>query len=72
MFIISALVFIGHHILLSGLGAPVTVFDEKKIVAGDIVKTELDPEVFQMMQQAAGLRNTGNLKVLGVQHVRLV
>ena len=40
---------------LSGLGAAVTVFDEEEIVAGDIVKVELDPEVFKMMHEAADL-----------------
>ena len=32
-----------------------TVFDEKEIVAGDFVKVELDPEVFKMIHEAAGL-----------------
>ena len=41
----------------SGLGAAVTVFDEEEIVAGDFVKVELDPEVFKMMHDAAGLWN---------------
>ena len=40
---------------LSGLGAAVTAFDEEEIVAGDIVKVELDPDVFKMMHEAAGL-----------------
>ena len=41
----------------SGLGAAVTVFDEEEIVAGDLVKVELDPDVFKMMHEAAGLWN---------------
>ena len=32
-----------------------TVFNEDNIVAGDLVKVELDPEVFKMMHKAAGL-----------------
>lgn len=40
---------------ISGLGAANTVFDEEAIVAGDIVRTVLDPEVFQRMHEAAGL-----------------
>ena len=32
---------------LSGRGASVTVFDEEEIVAGDLVKVNLDPEVFE-------------------------
>ena len=36
-----------------------TVFDEEEIVAGDFVKTELDPEVFKMMHEAAGLWDRG-------------
>ena len=31
------------------------IFDEKEIVAGDLVKVELDLEVFKMMHDAAGL-----------------
>ena len=42
-------------LVFSGLSAAVTVFDEEEIVAGDFVKVELDPEVFKMMQKAAGL-----------------
>ena len=48
---------IGSLSLLAGLGAAVTIFDEEEIVAGDFVKTELDPEVFKMMHVAAGLWN---------------
>ena len=36
-----------------------TVFDEEEIVAGDIVKTELDSEVLKMMHEAAALWMTG-------------
>ena len=32
-----------------------TVFDEEEIVAGDLVKVELDLEVFKMIHEAAGL-----------------
>ena len=40
---------------LSGLGATVTIFDEEEIVAGDLVKVELDPDVFKMIHEAASL-----------------
>ena len=50
--------------LLSGLSAPVTVFDEEEIVAGDVVKVVLDPEVFQMMHEAALLWNAQSSQVL--------
>ena len=49
--------------LYSGLNAAVTIFDEEEIVAGDIVKVELDLEVFKMMQEAAGLRSDVITKV---------
>ena len=39
----------------AGLGAAVTAFEEEEIVAGDMVKVELDPEVFKMMHEAADL-----------------
>ena len=42
-------------ISLSGFDAAVTIFDEEEIVAGDFVKVELDPDVFKMMHEAAGL-----------------
>ena len=42
-------------IILSGLSAAVTIFDEEEIVAGDLVKVELDLDVFKMMHEAAGL-----------------
>ena len=32
-----------------------TVFDEDEIVAGDVVKIELDPEVFKMIHESASL-----------------
>ena len=44
-------------IISSGLSAAVTIFDEEEIVAGDLVKVELDLEVFKMMHEAAGLWN---------------
>ena len=44
-----------HPLISSGVNAAVTIFDEEEIVAGDIVKVELDLEVFKMMQEAAGL-----------------
>ena len=49
---------------ISGFNAAVTIFDEEEIVAGDIVKVELDLEVFKMMQEAAGLTSDGIIKVL--------
>ena len=42
-------------LISSGLNAAVTIFDEEEIVTGDIMKVELDLEVFKMMQEAAGL-----------------
>ena len=48
----------------SGLSAAVTVFDEVEIVAGDLVKVELDLDVFTMMQEAAGLRSDGMREVI--------
>ena len=51
---------------LSGLGAAVTVFDEEEIVAGDIVKVELDPDVFKMMHEAALLWNDTLSQVIRV------
>ena len=50
-------------LISSGLNADVTIFDEEEIVAGDIVKVELDLEVFKMMQEAAGLPSDGITKV---------
>ena len=50
-------------LICSGLNAAVTIFDEEEIVAGDIVKVELDLEVFKMMQEAAGLRSDVITKV---------
>ena len=44
-------------IILSGLSATVTTFDEEEIVAGDLVKVELDLELFKMMHEAVGLWN---------------
>ena len=31
-----------------------TYFNEDEIVAGDLIKVDLDPEVFRMMQEAIG------------------
>ena len=50
-------------LISSGLNAAVTIFDEEEIVAGDIVKVELDLEVFKMMQEAAGLTSDGITQV---------
>ena len=41
--------------VFQGLVTAVTVVDEEEIVAGDMVKTELDPEVFKMMHEAVDL-----------------
>lgn len=45
-----------YNMYLSGVGAPMTVF-EQEIIAGDIVRTELDHELFKMMHEAVGLWN---------------
>ena len=50
--------------LLLGLSSAVTVFDEEEIVAGDIVKVELNPEVFKMMHEAGGLWNDAMTEVI--------
>ena len=42
-----------------------TVFDEEEIVAGDIVKVDLDPEVFKMMHEAGGLWRDSMTNVIG-------
>ena len=39
----------------SGCSATVAPFDEEEIVVGDLVKVELDPELFKMMHKAAGV-----------------
>ena len=55
-------------LIYSGLNAAVTIFNEEEIVAGDIVKVELDLEVFKMMQEAAGLRSDGIKVSLSLAH----
>ena len=50
-------------LISSGLNAAVTIFDEEEIVAGDLVRVELDLEVFKLMQEAAGLTSDGITKV---------
>ena len=50
--------------VLLGLSSAVTVFDEEEIVAGDIVKIELEPEVFKMMHEAGGLWIDAMTKVI--------
>ena len=38
-----------------GCGSTVTTFDEDEIVAGDLVKVELDLELLKMMHESVGL-----------------
>ena len=46
-----------------GCGASATNFDEDEIVSGDLVRVELDPELFKMMHESVGLWTSATSEV---------